>query len=187
MVKAINKPVAPDPTSNLAVSAFSRYAERLRGFFGRRLHQSCDVDDLAQEVYLRLLNTDPAHVRKTLPFILGVASHVLADHLRAETQERERFPSAGDAPQVLREQPSETLSDRLDDCLSVRQEISAALKQLSPVHAAALVLHKRDGLSYEEVAKKLNLSVHTVHVYLRAARAQIRMTHWTEDDDESDE
>ncbi len=186
-MKATNKPAMPHPTSNLAVSAFNRYAERLRGFFGRRLGQSCDVDDLAQEVYLRLLSTDPSQVRKTLPFILGVASHVLTDHLRAETREQERFPSAGDALQVLKERPSEALGDRLDDCLSVRQEIAEALKQLSPVHAAVLVLHKRDGLSYEEVAKKLNLSVHTVHVYLRDARAQIRMAHWTDDNGESDD
>jgi DNA-directed RNA polymerase specialized sigma24 family protein len=29
-------------------------------------------------------------------------------------------------------------------------------------HAAILFLHKRDGLSYEEVAKELSISVHTV-------------------------
>jgi RNA polymerase sigma factor (sigma-70 family) len=184
MVKATKQQDVPDPTSNLAESALNRYARQLRHFFGRRM-QSCDVDDLAQEVYLRLLSTDPKQVRKALPFILGVASHVLSDHLRAETKEQEHFPSAGEALDVLREQASDALGDRLDDYLSVHQEIDEVLKQLSPVHAAALILHKRDGLSYEEIAQRLNRSVHTVHIYLRAARAQIRMAHWSDEDGES--
>lgn len=95
-----------------------------------------------------------------------------------EKERREHFPSAGDALTVRAQQPSETLEDRLDECLSVKQEIAEALAQVAPMHALVLTLINRDGYSYEEVAQKLGLSRNTVHIYSRAARAQIRMALW---------
>jgi RNA polymerase sigma factor (sigma-70 family) len=67
------------------------------------------------------------------------------------------------------------LTDRLEDFVSIQQQIEAALAKLPPMQAAVLVLHKRDGLSYEEVAQKLGLKVETVHKYLTQARLKIRM------------
>ena len=177
MAKAVHRLSAVPRGTSFAVSAMQRYARQLRGYLSRRLRQPSDIDDLAQEVYLRLLQTEPREIKKPLSFVLGVAAHVVADHWSAETKTRSRFPSAGDVYEICGDLASEALGDRLEDWLSVRQQVDEALSKLSPMHAAILILHKRDGLSYEEVAQRLELSVHTVHSYLRAARAQVRMAH----------
>jgi RNA polymerase sigma factor (sigma-70 family) len=166
--------------AGFAVSAISLYAKELRRFLVRRVRKAWEVDDLAQEVYLRMLKTDPDSVRKPLQFMIGIAHHVLTDRLRATAREEQAFSSNWDTVERLREEPSEALEDKLEECLGVRQELLEALSRISPVHAAALVLFHRDGLTYEEVARKLGLSVDTVHTYMRDARRQIRMTHWAE-------
>lgn len=161
---------------SFALAAIARYARQLRNYLGRRLQQPCDIDDVAQEVYLRLLRTNPDEIKKPLSFLLGVASNVVADYW--EREGKERFPSAGDAVELFGQHASEALDDRLDECLSVQQQIEDALAQVSPIHALVLTMINRDGYSYDEVAQKLGLSRNTVHIYSRAARAQIRMAQW---------
>ncbi len=167
-------------SAGFAVAAISLYARELRRFLGRRIRRRWDVDDLAQEVYLRLLKTDPDGVRRPLEFMLGVAQHVLMDRFRAASREEQTFPAAADAVELLQNEPSEALEDRLEECLTVHQELSSTLAQLSPAHAAALVLFHRDGLTYQEIGRKLGITLETVHTYIRDARRQIRMKHWAQ-------
>jgi RNA polymerase sigma-19 factor, ECF subfamily len=154
-----------------------RYRTKVMRYLIRRLSRaSQDVDDLVQEIYLELLRRDTRkEVRNPLAFIYGVAAHVLADHRTDAAHEHERFVSEEDAGAAWGEFPSDALTDRLEDFVSIQQQIQTALDQLPPMQAAVLVLHKRDGLSYEEVAEKLGLKVDTVHKYLTQARLKIRM------------
>ena len=43
------------------------------------------------------------------------------------------------------------------------------------MYRAVLVLRKGEGLSYVEIAKELNLSIHTVKKYMRLSLAQCRL------------
>ena len=154
-----------------------RYRTKVMQYLMRRLSgASQDIDDLAQEIYLQLLRRDGSkEVRNPLAFIYGVAAHVLADHRAGAAHKSERFVSEEDAGSAWSEFPSDALADRPEDFLALQQQIQSALQQLPPMQAAVLVLHKRDGLSYEEVAEKLGLKVDTVHKYLTQARLKIRM------------
>src|ERR1700721_1445913 len=53
-----------------------RWNRSLFQFLRRRVRSSVDVQDLAQETYLRLLRVDLTEVRKPLAYLLQVASHV---------------------------------------------------------------------------------------------------------------
>ena len=173
-MKQGDNPAARSGTVSFGVDAVRRYAAHVRRYIDRRLRNPQDLDDLAQEVYLRLLRVDDStvRVREPLAFVYEIAARVLADHFRRNPARR--FQSTGEATMHLGI-ASEALGDRLEESLSVRQQLERALAEVSPVHAAVLVLHNRDGLSHEEVAVELDLSVHTVRKYLTEARAQIRM------------
>ncbi len=164
----------PD-TAGFAVTAFTKLSKRLRSYLGRRV-PPCDVDDVAQAVYLRLLSTDAAQVGEPLRYVLGVATHVVADYW--EREGKHNVLSGGDALELLAEKPSNALGDRLEDCLSVAQQIDDALSKLSPMHRAVLLLLHREGLTYEETAEKLGVKVSLVHTYATDARAKVRMAHW---------
>lgn len=47
----------------------------------------------------------------------------------------------------------------LADPVNLQQQLDRVVRQLRPILAAVLLAHKRDGLSYEQVAVKLGLSV----------------------------
>ena len=167
-------------TERLATSAAERYASQLKRYLFRQLRIRADVEDCAQEVYLRLLRISPEiQMLKPLAFVLTVAKSVLIDHRRSEARRAaaERAMSADEALNEWYKHASDQ-GDPLEDDLAVRQLLEQALSKIPPMHAAVLVLHTRDGLAYKEVAEKLNLSEDTVHKYLTQARTRLRMTRW---------
>lgn len=162
--------------ASFATSTFGRYRRELHRYLMRRLRQPQDVDDLAQEVYLRLLRLDDAKcVRKPLAYLYGTAAHVLADHMFA--LKHTPVDWSKDADDCM-ESPACVLPDDMAERLNLQQQIDRALAQLPPTQAAVLLAHKRDGLSYDEVAEKLGLSIHTVEKYVTVSKSQLRAMIW---------
>lgn len=163
--------------ASFATSTFGRYRRELHRYLMKRLRRPQDVDDLAQEVYLRLITlSDEKVIEKPLAYLYGVASHVLADHMFA-MKERCVIDWSKDADDCM-ESPACVLPDDLADRLNLQQQIDKAMAQLPPTHAAVLLAHKRDGLSYDECAEKLGLSIHTVEKYVTQAKARVRTIGW---------
>jgi len=155
-------------------SSFRSYDKQLHRYLARRLSQRQDAEDLAQEVYLRLLRIDRAkRVHKPVAYIFGIASHVVADFISESRQGRERVDDRGDPPDERSSSP-----DELEDRLNLQQQLMRAFARLPKTHALVLIAHKHRGLSYEEVAAELGLSVHTVEKYITQAKAQIRTMTW---------
>lgn len=160
-----------------ATEAFGRYRRELHRYLLRRLRQPQDVDDLASQVYERLCRiSDERVVEKPLAYLYGIASHVLADH-RVE-QEMECHCDHIDCDDDWSDKPCCVLPDDKEERLNLQQQIDRAMAQLPPTHAAVLLAHKRDGLSYDEVAEKLNISVFTVEKYVTQAKARVRTMSW---------
>ena len=163
--------------ANPGVLFMTRYGRELRRYLTRRLRNHHDADDVAQEVYIRLLKKDKAReVRKPLAYMYGIAAHVLADFWSATRSDRLNVES--DPVEEWSEDPEVALPDDLAERLNLQQQVEQALEQLPPTHAAVLLLHKRDGLSYEEVARELDLSIHTVAKYVTQAKSRIRQMPW---------
>jgi len=166
--------------NRFAMSTFGRYRRELHRYLMRRLRQPQDVDDLAQEVYMRLLTLDEGKVvEKPLAYLYGVASHVLAD-FRIDREDERRYigERVSDDDDEWCDQPACVLPDTMAERLNLQQQIDKALAQLPATHAAVLLAHKRDGLSYEECAERLDLSIHTVEKYVTQAKARIRTMSW---------
>lgn len=179
-----------DPIANvrhfpgIARSAAERYVMELRRYLLRRLGGPQDVEDLVQEVYLKLLTVNPAiRVKKPLAFIFHVAALVLANHRAGFALDRQFLTRIADnvdieeSPAIM-ERASEALSDRPEESLIVHQQLEQSLQRIPPKHAAILLMAKRDGMTYAEIAAELGLSAHSVHKYLQEALAQLRRQRW---------
>jgi RNA polymerase sigma-70 factor (ECF subfamily) len=170
-----------DPALKTRVDAFDvsscqGFRKQLYRYLLRRSRRPQDVDDLAQEVYLRLLRHDSAKcVHKPLAYLYGIASHVLADQRGESDQQRDCLGSEGGEDSA---ELSSVTADDLAEQLNLQQQLQRALARLPPTHAAVLIAHKHRGLSYEEVAAELGLSIHTVEKYVIQAKARIRMMTW---------
>src|SRR5215475_8369917 len=138
-------------------------------FLVRRSATPADAQDLAQEVYLRLLRVDRLDlVRQPRSYLLRIAANLLHEwRLKA----RQNRPHRADLLETL---PSQD-DPQADTAAALRaRRLSAELARLSGPARIALVMQVRDGLSYEEIAVRMNVTPRMTKRYLLAAFAQLR-------------
>jgi RNA polymerase sigma-19 factor, ECF subfamily len=138
-------------------------------FLERRTATPADAQDLAQEVYLRLLRVERTDlVRQPRSYLLRIAANVLDDWRLKAQQAR---PHGAAALETL-ESPDDPEYTAIADRRA--QRLTAELTHLPAAARAALVLQIRDGLSYEEIATKMNVTPRMIKRYLLAAYAGLR-------------
>lgn len=140
--------------------------QRLRGSPGEL---SLDTTGLVHEAYLRLVDRSPASVDNRRHFF-GIASrvmrNVLVDHARA----RSAAKRGGGASTV--ELQDHAWIDRVDlDAVADLDEALKRLEQLDPRQSRIVEQRYFGGLSLEETAAALDVSLATVKRELRIARA----------------
>lgn len=148
------------------------YTKILHQYLFRRLRSREDAEDMAQEVYLRLLRVK-AHelIENPQAYLYGIASHVVHQFRIRSGRELVDFDS--EVIEELTEDSAHATSDHFTTSLEVEQQLNWALGQLPLMQRVVLLLHKRDELSDREIAERLNVSVSTVKTHL--ARGQARM------------
>lgn len=164
----------PYRAAQLAASVFETYQAKLHRFLLRRLRAGQDSSDLAQEVYLRLLRLEKSElVRQPQAYIYTIASHVTSQLRMRANREVVAFDSEA-ADEAAENPAAATSNDEAIDRINAEYELERILDVLPPIHRAAFVLCKRDGLSYVEIARQLDVSVHTVKKYIHEATVRIR-------------
>ena len=160
--------------ARLAKTAFRNHAMDLQRFLIRRVSHAQDADDLAQEVFARLLRVRDADlIRTPLAYLLGIATHVVREFRQRRHNERIVYDS--DVAEAMCEHVDQAAPGGVEERLELRDRLDRALMELAPTHQLVVLLVKRDGLSYAEAAKAAGLSVHTIEKYLVEARAQLRI------------
>jgi RNA polymerase sigma-70 factor (ECF subfamily) len=166
---------AEKSAAELATSAFRNHLPELHRYLLRRVGTGPDADDLAQEVFARLLRVRDAElVRQPLAYLLGIATHVVREFRQRKQHDRVVFDSTL-ADDVCDRSDSVATRGPADD-LELKNRLERALAQLPPTHLMVLLLVKRDGMSHAEAARKAGLSVHTIEKYVVDARARLRVT-----------
>lgn len=169
----------PGAVAQFVIRTFRQYGLDLHRYLQRRLPTSQDADDMAQEVYLRLLRLDDAEfVREPQAYLYGVASNVVREFRMRTELERTRMSFDSAAAEESAERSAGQQPDDLADQLNIVRQMEKALLKLPPVHRAILVLLKRDGLTYEEAAQRLGLSWWTVEKYYHQAKVRLRAMQW---------
>jgi RNA polymerase sigma factor (sigma-70 family) len=147
-----------------------RWNRSLFQFLRRRVRSSVDVEDLAQETYLRLLRTrDLSEVRNPQAYLLQVARHVALEW--CDRQPHSDSMVALDEDMLVDDQLPEL---ELDALLS-QQRLEEALASVSPMIRAVLLLKLRDERSYQEIAAQLRISERQVRRYLARGYEGLRL------------
>jgi RNA polymerase sigma factor (sigma-70 family) len=131
-------------------------------FLRSRLSHGDYAQDLAQEVYLRLLRVEDLRlIRNPRAFVIHLASHA-AHEWRMLARNRLRH-----SDEALEELIADG-TDPADELERSRQihELGRVLSTLSPKCQAVLLMHRRDGMTYQEIASHMHLSVAMVKKYL---------------------
>lgn len=152
----------PSSEENWLGRLFDESGQELLRFLARRLGSETDAEDLAQEVYLRLMRVqNVSRIRNRRAFALRVAANVAHEWRLLARNQR---PHSSDG---LEDQVSATQGP-LEFALQAQQmqRLGQALGTLSPVTRAVVLLHKRDGLTLAQIAARVGYSVPMVRRYL---------------------
>ena len=141
----------------------------------RRVRNSADIPDLVQEIYLRMLRV-PDHdaIRSPEAYLFTVARHVVQQH----TLRQSATPDSVELQDMLGEARTGAESDpametSAQQCLSLLEK---ALEEMPPRARATFLLHRRDGITLEEIGQRLGVSRPMAKKYLAKALVHIRKT-----------
>jgi RNA polymerase sigma-70 factor (ECF subfamily) len=164
----------------VALSTEGAWAElhvNIREFVARRVRQPADVDDIVQQVFLRVHRALPSlrDADKLHAWIYQTTRRTIADHYRAPAQRRE--VPAGTAIDVIPdEQSGDVRAEEHEQ--SALQELAACLKpligELALADREALRLIEFEGLTQVEGARRLGLSVSGMKSRVQRARLHLR-------------
>jgi RNA polymerase sigma-70 factor (ECF subfamily) len=154
---------------------------RLYRFLINRLNSTSAAQDLAQEAYLRLLRVEKQHlIRQPSAYLFRIAANLVYEFRLKERRNRnlvslDRLKELNLEPRSLEDfgEGNDNPEHELELSNTLRR-IRHALDDMPPLYASILVLCKRDGLSHQEIADKLDISIHTVRKYLTRAVMRCR-------------
>jgi RNA polymerase sigma-70 factor, ECF subfamily len=144
----------------------------------RLLGSAQGVDDLAQEVFLRLFRSLPGFRGEAQvgTYLYRITVNVANDALRRRGAAKVREHSLSDEDQGWENRLPHSGPDA-EQALAAREfesAVEAALGELKPAERAALVLYHQEELSYEAIAEALGKPINTVRTHLSRGRSRLR-------------
>lgn len=153
------------------------YRDHLNGlvkYLRTKLASQAEVEEIAQEAYLRLCNADAADgVRNMHGFLYRTAMNLVVDRYR---ERRVQGGSFDDEACALRDE-IESFEARPDDQAATGQEVAALRAVIVKLPARCrqvFVLHRLKGMTQSEVAHHLGISRQMVEKHLAKALARCR-------------
>ena len=152
---------------------FKEWRKPVRHWLSRRASvPAAELDDLAQEVFLRLLRySEKTAVENPLGYLLRIAGNVAS-----EWRERARVSKPHDQEWLedLLIEPDKEPENSV--CQARTDEtVQAAVDQLPYRQKQVLLLRVNEGLTYKQIAERLELSPRAVLRDLSRAYSQLRM------------
>jgi RNA polymerase sigma-70 factor (ECF subfamily) len=129
-----------------------------------------EAEDIAQEAFLRLARTEPAHIDDVRAWLTVVAGRLCLDQMRSARARHEHPDESGalDAGTSPELDPADRVT--LDD--DVRTALLEVLRRLSPGERVAFVLHDVFQMPFDEIAEAVGRPVGTCRQLARRARSK---------------
>jgi RNA polymerase sigma-70 factor, ECF subfamily len=145
---------------------YERYAQDVYRF---ALYLSGDkglAEDITSEAFVRLWASDENMIRMLTvkAYLFAIARHLYIDSRRSASRHVEidpQLPQPGDSPEARA-----ILRSELRDVMRLLQE-------MPEVDRAALLMHAQQGISYEDIARMLEISLAAVKVKIHRARLRL--------------
>ena len=138
-------------------------------FLYRKVWEADRAEDLAQEVFVRVLDQDPDNPRA---FVFTVAANLARDEARTAIRRRKHLELVkAEQPVPSIESPGEELERREQE-----RQVQAALAQLSERDREVLLLWDA-GLGYDEIAAQTGLARGAIGTTLSRARKRLVEAH----------
>ena len=141
---------------------FHRYAQRLYGFFRRRLDHPTRAEELTQDVFVAVLKGATRYEPRALfrTYLYSIAVRMLTAERRKSSREVAAPAQGADPVQPAQSETAAWVRDAVGRLEATEREI--------------LLLREYEELSYEEISQVLGIPVNTVRSRLFRARMALR-------------
>ena len=162
-------------------AAFEELIERhqslVAGTVARMLGSNSDVEDIAQQVFIRVWKSAGRYVAraKFTTWLLKITRNLVFNELR-RSKRHAQVPiqtESGAEERPLEDEAAPAPDASLLEA-ELQQAIESAITQLPESQRMALILRRYEEMSYEEIGEILDLSVPAVKSVLFRARTELR-------------
>lgn len=152
-------------------SLYSAHHGWLQGWLLRRLGNTADAADLAQDAFVRLLNRSAlprfGSVAEARGYLRTIGGGLCIDLWRHREVEKAWLDALAAQPEALAPSPEHQAI-----VIETLLEVGRMLGRMPPKAAAAFVMAQVDGLPYREIAATLQVSERMVKKYIAQAMLQ---------------
>jgi RNA polymerase sigma factor (sigma-70 family) len=154
-----------------------RHQTLVLGTVARMLGSNSEVDDIAQQVFVRVWKSAGRYVprAKFTTWLLKITRNLVFNELRRSKRHAhvpmQMEPEAEDIP--IKDEAVQTPDASLLEA-ELQQAIESAITELPDSQRMAVVLRRYEDLSYDQIAEVLDLSVPAVKSLLFRARTELR-------------
>ncbi|RPD38180.1 RNA polymerase sigma factor [Chitinophaga barathri] len=156
--------------------AFRRYFDasypRVKAYLANVLDTNLHVDDIAQEVYIKLWNKWDTldHSLNTDPYLFTIVRHTIISYFRsAKTRKTVVLRESSEEEHAQEESASERIQQK--EYIQVYEQ---TLSNIQMDKQRCFRLHWDGGLTYRQIAEKEGISVKTVERYIREIKHILR-------------
>ena len=159
-------------SNNSVVSeSFVKNASFLHRFLGRFLSNKQDIEDVAQEAYLRAYVAEQSKdIDHPKALIFTVAKNLAINKLKQKSSQITQYL---DEIETVDNSSVDSSADELNEAKQVFQIYCGAVLTLKDKAREVFLLRKVHGLSHKEIANKMGISVSSTEKYLRQAVIQV--------------
>lgn len=156
-----------------ARGAWRELDAELRPFVARRVRAEVDVEDIIQEVFLRMQRGLPGlrDDQRLGPWVYQIARNAIVDHRRAAARHPVKDAATGE------EEPAPTPDETDDEC-GVEEMLAAYVApfvaMLPSPYREALTLTELEGLTQKDAASMLGISVSGMKSRVQRGRHMLR-------------
>ena len=149
---------------------FKNYQSRLKGYIAQRVSSREDREDILQDVFYKLLQTDPAEppLRQIAAWLYSVARNLIIDKNRKHKEEQiPLLPRYDDETLVLKEMSeflfdADTSPEKEYTRSLVWEELDKALAELPEEQRTVFELTELQGFSFKEISASTGIPVNTL-------------------------
>ena len=140
------------------------HEDALKGYLYKQVPNRADVDDVVQETYRRILEVKRKKAIKSAKGLLfAIARNVTSDIFRKKATSQTIFLAEMEHLRDSSAEPEPSTALNSKDEAKILRE---AIQQLPKRCRQILISRKLENLSNKEIAKDMNISVHTVEAQL---------------------
>lgn len=150
---------------------FYKYRNKVKGFAVKIIPSKIDFEEIVQEVFVKVwINKESINPEKDFQsYLFSIAKNLILDHLKSAVNRKLYFIGEHFQQDLLIDDSPESLL--IDDA---EEKLQKLIMEIPERRREIFLLSRFEGLSYKQIAEKLNISENTVDSQIRNALAFLR-------------